>query len=53
MYICKGEITHLHGGLQYLKYYIKRENKSTFYISLKQTAQIDKKKWLVEAAMNG
>jgi hypothetical protein len=27
---CKGEILHLHGGLQYLKYYIKIEKNSTF-----------------------
>ena len=52
MYRCKGEITHLHGGIQYLRYYIKIEKKSTFYISPKQTQLI--KKWLnVEAAMNG
>jgi len=51
---CKGEITHLHEGLQYLKYYIKIEKNSTFYMSPKQTEQINKKKWLnVDAAMNG
>ena len=27
---CKGEIPHLHRGLQYLKYYIKIEKNSTF-----------------------
>ena len=40
---CKGEITHLHGGLQYLKYYIKIKKNSTFYMSPKQTEQINKK----------
>ena len=50
---CKGEITHLHGGLQYLKYYIKIEENSTFYMFPKQTEQINKK-WLnVNGAMNG
>jgi hypothetical protein len=42
---CK-EIPHLHVGLQYLKYYIKIEKNSTFYMSPKQTEQINKKKWL-------
>ena len=51
---CKGEIPYLHGSLQYLKYYIKIETNSTFYMSQKQTEQIDKKKCLnVDAAMNG
>ena len=50
---CKGEIPHLHGGLQYLKYYIKIKKNSTFYMFPKQTEQINKK-WLnVDAAMNG
>jgi hypothetical protein len=41
-------------GLQYLKYYIKIEKNSTFFMSPKQTEQINKKKWLnVDAAMNG
>ena len=48
------EIPHLHVGLQYLKYYIKIEKNSTFYMSPKQTEQINKNKWLnVEATMNG
>ena len=51
---CKGEIPHLHGDLQYLKYYIKIEKNTTFYMSQKQTEQIDKKKCLnVDAAMDG
>ena len=41
---CEGETTHLHGGLQYLKYYIKIEKYSTLYISPKQIEQINKKK---------
>ena len=41
---CKGEIPHLHRGLQYLKYYIRIERNSTFYMSPKQTEQINKKK---------
>ena len=52
---CKGESPHLHGGLQYLKYYmyIKIEENSTFYMSLKQTEQINQT-WLnIDAAMNG
>ena len=32
---CKGEIPQLHGGLPYLKYYIKIEKNFTFYISAK------------------
>ena len=48
------EIPHLHVGLQYLKYYIKIEKTSTFYMSPKQTEQINKHKWLnVDAEMNG
>jgi len=43
IYICKGEITHLHGGLQYLKYYIKIEKNFKFSISLKHTELINKK----------
>ena len=52
---CKGEIPDLHGGLQYLTYYIKIEENSTFYMSPIQAEQINKKKrWLnVDAAMNG
>ena len=38
---CKGEIPHLHGDLQCLKYYIKIEKNSTFYMSSKQTEQIN------------
>jgi hypothetical protein len=38
---CMKEIPHLHGGLQYLKYYIKMEKNSTFYMSPKQTEQIN------------
>ena len=50
----RGESTHLHRGLQYLKYYIKIEKNSTFYMSPKQAEQINKKKWLnVDAAING
>jgi hypothetical protein len=49
---CKGKSPHLHGGLQYLKYYIKIEKNSTFYMSRKQTEQINQK-WLnIDAAMN-
>ena len=41
------------GGLQYLKYYIKIEKNSTFYMFPKQTEQINKK-WLnVNGAMHG
>ena len=32
---CKGEIPQLHGGLQYLQYFIKIEKNSTFYMSPK------------------
>jgi len=54
MHRCKGEITHLHGSLQSLKYYIKIEENSIFYISPTQAELINKNKWLnVEAAMNG
>ena len=40
----QGEIPHLPGILQYLKYYIKIDKNSTFYMSPKQTEQINKKK---------
>jgi len=41
--------------IQYLKYYIRIEKNSTFYLPPKQTEQINKKKkWLnVDAAMHG
>ena len=49
----QGESPHLHGGLQYIKYYIKIEKNSTFDMSPKQTEQINKE-WLnIDAAMNG
>jgi hypothetical protein len=40
---CKRGSPHLHGGFQYLKYYIKIEKNSNFYMSPKQTEQIRKK----------
>ena len=49
----QGGSPRLHGGLQYLKYYIKIEKHSTFYMSPKQTEQINQK-WLnIDAAVNG
>jgi hypothetical protein len=41
------EISHSHGGLQYLKYYIKIEKNSKFNISLKQTELFNEKNGLM------
>jgi len=41
---CKGEIPHLHRGLQYLKYYIKIEKKLHFLHIPKTDSKLIKKK---------
>ena len=44
IYRCRCEGYIIHGGLQYLKYYIQIEKYSTLYMSPKQIEQINKKK---------